>query len=1081
MDFLEEEFDEVLNIFRDESEEHIQKLNKNLLKIEEDPTNLHIITELFREAHSLKGSARMIGLTAIESLSHKLEDIIGLAREGGLIIDSEIIDVLCKTVDCIASIVEESIKTKGDYSSAYVDQVVKELHDIEAIKKQSFELDDGSNAYEDTDLKKHDEQVVKFCNANSKILIEIKNYSEELRNDLLNIDLITNFHNDVGDLFINVQSLDDNNIKDLIQDLLVKLDSVVKGSGFLLEPEADDIDEMVGSIIEFFKNVLNVDDIDALQVEEANLPVVDVLNKDREDPYKNITAQTEQIKDEIITDFIDIEPIAVSKDVNNNNLKEFLEKLKENCNIFLGGNLTASDDILTILTSLLVYCDQDRETKLLNKFFDIFNFLKETSIIPDVEIGDILKQCIESLDLLLLSQDDSLIEDPELIIQRLDIVYQMLKMSVSEQSGNYNLDNQDNTQEKTESNTFLSPVPPDDKMPQIFVDEQQDSSEKKSFSNSSQGNTIRTLRVDTKKLDQLVNLVGELIITKIKAKEHLSEIEKIMTGAEDCYRELTKAKQIVKFLDKRPVRPQDLPSGTSIYSQNKSISTIFDDSSLQLVEFMDQMSSLYKTIQEDDARLSLIVNELEEKIKSIRVLPLATIFHIFPRMIRDISREHEKEIDFEIVGSQTSVDKKIIEDIKSPLMHIIRNSIDHGIETPQERLNKGKPAAGKITLAAYHLENSVLIEISDDGKGINLDAIKEKAVEKGFLTTNELKTMSNEQIMNIIFWPGFSTGDVITDLSGRGVGLDVVYSKIVQLDGKVNIKSEYGKGCKVAIQLPVTMATINSFLVNVNNQTFAIPTSSIKTALLVKRTEIFHKEGKETILVDSKPVPVFYLSEILEMSHSQVESEKIVVIVIESDDRPVGFIIDKLIGDQEILHKKLTAPLVRVRNVAGVTTLGSGELCLILNVNDLIKSAYVSMGINTNKSSVVKEKNTTVKRKKILVVDDSVTTRILERNILRAAGYDVTVAINGLDALTKVSSDKFDLIVSDVEMPEINGYELTERLRKDESLKSVPIILVTSLASEIDRMKGLKLGANAYITKGNFDQEELLSSIKTFI
>ncbi len=1069
MDFLEEEFDEVLNIFRDESEEHIQKLNKNLLKIEEDPTNLHIITELFREAHSLKGSARMIGLTAIESLSHKLEDIIGSAREGGLIIDSDIIDVLCKTVDCIASIVEESINTKGGYSSPEVDQIVQELQAIEIVKKQSFETSAISNLSEGPVLLKGDEETIKFCERNCKVVIDIQQYSDELRNDLLNIDLITDFHNDIGDLFIKVQNLGNNSIKDLIQDLLIKLDSVVKGSGFLLESEADDIDEMVGSIVEFFKNVLNIDDFDTLQIE------------DQEEVLENIAGQIGLVKDEVIKADIDTEPVKIHNYDVSKHLMEFLEKLKDNCNSFLDRDLSATDNILAILNNLLSNCIEERHANLLNKFLDIFSFLKEKSIIPDAEIGDILKQCIESLELLLLSQDDSLIEDPELIIQRLDIIYQMLKMSVSEQSESDFVDREERIDEVTYNNMFLSPAPSDEVAPHIIRDEPQESDEQKSFSNSSQNNTIRTLRVDTKKLDQLVNQVGELIITKIKAKEHLSEIEKIMTGAEDCHRELTKAKQIVKFLDKRPVRPQDLPSGTSIYSQNKSISTIFEDSSLQLLEFMDKMNALYKTIQEDDARLSLIVNELEEKIKSIRVLPLATIFHIFPRMIRDISREHEKEIDFEIVGSQTSVDKKIIEDIKSPLMHIIRNSIDHGIETPQERVNKGKPPAGKILLAAYHLENSVLIEISDDGKGINLDAIKQKAVEKGFLTSNELNTMSNEQVMNIIFWPGFSTGEAVTDLSGRGVGLDVVYSKIIQLDGKVNIKSEYGKGCKVSIQLPVTMATINSFLVSVNNQTFAIPTGSIKTALLLNSHDIFHKEGKETILVDSKPVPVFYLSEILEMPHCKVDSEKIVVIVIESDDRPVGFIIDKLLGDQEILHKNLTAPLVRVRNVGGVTTLGSGELCLILNVNDLIKSAYSSIGMNTSKQSITKEENPAIKRKKILVVDDSVTTRILERNILRAAGYDVTVAINGLDALTKVASDKFDLIVSDVEMPEINGYELTERLRKDDNFKSVPIILVTSLASEIDRMKGLKLGANAYITKGNFDQEELLSSIRTLI
>ena len=342
--------------------------------------------------------------------------------------------------------------------------------------------------------------------------------------------------------------------------------------------------------------------------------------------------------------------------------------------------------------------------------------------------------------------------------------------------------------------------------------------------------------------------------------------------------------------------------------------------------------------------------------------------------------------------------------------------------------------------------------------------------------------MNDEQIMNILFWPGFSTGEVVTDISGRGVGLDIVYTKISHLNGKVNIKSTLGQGCKLSIQLPVTMATIKAFLVRINNQTFAIPTSAIKTALLIKPKDIFHKEGKETIIVDNRTIPLFKLSSILEMPEQKIYDDKIVVIVIQSEEFQVGFIIDKLIGDQEILHKNLTQPLVRVRNVAGITTLASGDLCLILNVNDLIKSSFKD-SIITRRQVVItdddmQESNT---KKNVLVVDDSVTTRILERNILRAAGFNVTIAVNGLDALTKVLSENYDLIVTDVEMPEINGFELTERLKKDEKYKHIPIILVTSLASEVDKKRGYSLGANAYITKGGFDQGELLNTINKLI
>ena len=522
----------------------------------------------------------------------------------------------------------------------------------------------------------------------------------------------------------------------------------------------------------------------------------------------------------------------------------------------------------------------------------------------------------------------------------------------------------------------------------------------------------------------------------------------------------------------------------TLYSPGKNINSFFEENSIKLSNLMNNMNSLYKIFQEDDARLNLIVNGLEEKIKNVRVLPLVTIFHLFPRMVRDIAREKNKDIDFIIAGSETSVDKKIIEEIKSPLIHIIRNAIDHGIESPDERVKNGKEPTGRILLAAYHLENSVLIEITDDGKGIDLKSIKKKVLQKELLTREELEAMSEEQIMNIIFWPGFSTGEMVTDISGRGLGLDIVYTKIAQLNGNVKVKSNLGKGCQVSIQIPVTMATIKSFLVEVNSQIFAIPTSVIKSTLIIDRKNILYKEGKKTIIVEDRTVPICSLSEILEIEGNSKEFDKLVIIVVQAEDIQVGFIVDKLVGDQEILHKNLSPPLLRVRNVAGITTLGSGKLCLILNANELVKSAYMKFGVYNIKPIINIQKNSKNKEnkeKRILLVDDSATTRMLQRNIIRSAGYNVNVAINGFDALTKIVSEDYDIIITDIEMPEINGFELTERLRQDEKYKDIPIILVSSLASEQDRVKGITSGANAYISKGEFDQDKLLDTIHKLI
>ncbi|MFH0702870.1 MAG: hybrid sensor histidine kinase/response regulator [bacterium] len=1039
MDFLEEELEEIFNIFREESEEQIQKINQNLLKLEANPGDGAVIAELFREAHSIKGAARMIGLNDIQSLAHKIEDVFGLAKEGNLKIDAKVIDILCKTVDCIGSIVEKSIETKGAYHSPDVDEIIKQIEDI----KQST----TSKKKKKNELKTIDEKIDKsidkpyepFCKKNADLISKIKKSLKELKECSSDTSVISELCKLISEMDNVVQATDNTyEIKELIQDIKVKLDGVVKGSGILIEVEIDEINEVFDSFMRNFDTELNT------------LKSNKRFNNKKQ--VKQETGKNQEDNDELKSnlDYISKNIILLNAEASGTSkiIATIIDKLKNSIN-----------------TSVVI---KEEVRKIFEKVLELVLFSKENNVKPNSEITEVIKQ---SFDTAVQMITNDITEDPNLIVQRLAILHQILKLSEPEEKS------------KKEQKTNLSPIRqkteilPKGEIP--LSKDINDDNYNKSTENTFENTAIKTLRVDTKKLDQLVSQIGELIIAKIKTKERLSEIEKIIRAIEDWYRELNKSRRFFRHLEKKPLKPNEMPSGTSSYSQNKSAYAFFEDSSARISNFKNQMSILYKSIQEDDAKLNLIVNELEERIKSIRVLPLATIFHMFPRMVRDIAREGNKDIELIISGSETSVDKKIIEEIKSPLIHIIRNAIDHGIEKPEIRIKNNKNPVGKIFLSAYHLENSVLIEIIDDGKGIDLESIKRKVLQKGLLTQAELKAMNDEQIMNIIFWPGFSTGEVVTDISGRGVGLDIVYTKITQLNGKVNIKSTIGEGCKVSVQLPVTMATIKSFLVSVNNQTFAIPTNAIKTALLIKPEDIFYKEGKETIIVDNKTVPIYKLSGILELPDQKNNENKIIVIIIQAEEMQVGFIIDKLLGDQEILHKNLTAPLLRVRNVAGVTTLGSGELCLILNINDLIKSACLNSGIN-KKQLIVKEKTENIKRN-VLVVDDSVTTRILERNILRAAGYSVVVAVNGLDALTKILNDKFDLIVTDVEMPEINGFELTERLRQDDKFKDIPIILVTSLASEIDQKKGLELGANAYITKGDFNQEKLLSTVKKLI
>lgn len=1078
MDFLESEIVEILNIFREESEEQIHKLNKNLLKLEANPKDQTAINELFREAHSLKGAARMIGLNDIQLIAHKLEDVFGSVKENHIKINPEITDILCKAVDCINSIIEESIATRGEASFDRVPAVIKELERItesddygeDAQNNQQEKIPDVENILPNNDKMK------KFNNECKTLISQIKVSIEKVKIFSSDSGVIEEFFYFITNLNTAVEILNTSELTEFTEEIKTKLETTLKGSGILTHSEIGEIEENFDIFVAGYEKL--TENLDSRQTSFSK--------------KKEVFPETPAVIPESIPEFNEVS--SVFGDPEENTISEepefseeinFIKKNLASFSVHSQQNIPLFKDIIQKLNNLKKTVTESGTAEIIEKITEILIFSEEKYIPVNKDIIVILEESFENIILRLNSPVDSEFhEDTVLILQRLAVLFQMVRLSPDQ-----------NNEKVVEAETEKSPKFGDENKTEFSPVSQKTeilskntNIEKKDISSyeikPGESNTIKTLRVDTKKLDRLVNQVGELIIAKIKAKDHLSELEKIIRSVEEWHREWNKTKQYFRHAD-RLFKPTDIPGGTSVYTQTKSIHSFFDENSARLNGLMNCMNSLYKTIQEDDARLHLIVNELEEKIKSVRVLPLATILHMFPRMVRDIAREKNKNIELLISGSETSVDKKIIEEIKSPLIHIIRNAIDHGIEEPQTRIKNGKNPAGKIFIAAYHLESSVLIEITDDGCGINLESIKNKVLAKNLLTEEELAAMTDEQIMNIIFWPGFSTGDIVTDISGRGIGLDIVYTKISQLNGQVKIKSTLGEGCKVSIQLPVTMATIKSFLVEVRGQKFAIPTSTIKTTLLATPENIFFKEGKKTIIVGDTTVPVCNLADAVDLPDSpdfDKKPGKLVIIVVQAEDVQVGFIVDKLFGDQEILHKNLSSPLLRVRNIAGITTLGSGDLCLILNINDLVKSAYSKFGISTKRLTEETYADQSIaSQKHILVVDDSLTTRILERNILKAAGYKVTVADNGLEALTKIVAEYFDLIISDVEMPEINGFELTERLRELDNFKDIPVILVTSLASENDRAKGLKLGANAYMTKGDFNQEELLNTVEQLL
>ncbi|MBD2177729.1 hybrid sensor histidine kinase/response regulator [Pseudanabaena sp. FACHB-1998] len=587
---------------------------------------------------------------------------------------------------------------------------------------------------------------------------------------------------------------------------------------------------------------------------------------------------------------------------------------------------------------------------------------------------------------------------------------------------------------------------------------------------------IDTIRVDPQKLDALMTQVGELTVTKIRISQRLTEIEEIISLWEEWSRDTFVSRLA---LEKNGKALSDISLGKEGDRHSPKNSNFHRRLEERLDRLGNQLNHLRRNTYEDTARLDSIAGDLKEGIRTLRLLPLATVFNLFPRMVRDLARQQAKEVELIIEGGDTSADKHILEEIKDPLMHLIRNAIDHGIELPSEREKAGKPRVATIRLKGLQNARSVIIEISDDGRGLNIDQIRQAAIQRGICREEELASMSEAQIHNLVFTSGFSTRLAVTQMSGRGVGLDVVRTNIERLKGDVWVESSAGQGCQFRMQIDTTLATTHVLIAAVKDTPYALPVEFVQTTRLIPRQDIFSIEGSHTITIDEHPVSVAWLSDLLELdiSDRNFNHKSLPCIILKIGVERLGLIVDALLDEQDVVMKQQSKLLKRIRNVSGATILGTGEVCMVLNPSDLLKSARKRAGfVSTSKLLE------SVQRKKIvLMVEDSITVRTQVKRIFENAGYEVIAAVDGLDGYEKLRTKSVDAVVSDIQMPHLDGLELTARIRQHKEYTDLPVILVTSLASEEDKRRGVEVGANAYIVKSAFDQNVLLETLGRLI
>lgn len=489
------------------------------------------------------------------------------------------------------------------------------------------------------------------------------------------------------------------------------------------------------------------------------------------------------------------------------------------------------------------------------------------------------------------------------------------------------------------------------------------------------------------------------------------------------------------------------------------------------------MSDRLTELESYDRRLSNLSSRLHREVVGSRMRPFIDGVHGFPRMVRDLSRNLKKDVQLVIEGETTLVDRDILDKIEAPLNHIIRNAIDHGLEPPQERIAAGKPAKGTIRLDAHHTAGMLSIVVEDDGGGIDLDRLRNKAVKKGLIDKSMAGTLSETELTDFLFLPGFSTKDKVSEISGRGVGLDVVRDAVQEMRGNVRVTSKLGRGTRFHMQLPLTLSVIPALLVEIAGEPYAFPLARIDRIASVKPAEVSETEGNQFVVLDGKNVGLVSASQILGKESGMEHTGMMSVVVLNERNHYYGMVVDKFLGEREVVVQAMPEALGKVQDISSAALMEDGSPLLIVDVDDLIRSIEKVLKVARlgKVSSVVEGK--TVLYKNVLVVDDSITVREVERKLLEKAGYQVETAVDGVDGLNMLRSRRFDMLVTDVDMPRMNGIALVKTIRQDAGLRSLPVLMVSYKDREEDKLRGLEAGVDYYLTKGSFHDETLLQAV----
>lgn len=577
--------------------------------------------------------------------------------------------------------------------------------------------------------------------------------------------------------------------------------------------------------------------------------------------------------------------------------------------------------------------------------------------------------------------------------------------------------------------------------------------------------TDSAIRVSSDSLNRLMGLAGEvqvearwlrpyadaLVHFKHRHTELISQLDKLRDALETCH------------IDE--------------YARN-----LLGDVQHRAAHCRQLLGERLNELDEYDRRSHNLASRLNREVIASRMRPFADGTHGFQRMVRDLARSLGKKVQLDIRGLATQVDRDILEKIEAPLNHLVRNALDHGIETPAERAAAGKPEQATIRLEAMHSAGMLSIVVEDDGRGMDLERLRQKIVDRKLVSQEMAGELSEAELMDFLFLPGFSTREQVTEISGRGVGLDVVHSVVQEMHGIVHASAQPGRGMRFHLQLPLTLSVMRSLLVEIAGEPYAFPLAQIHRTLKLPRHAIEIMEGRQYFTLGNQHIGLVAANQVLGLEGEPPEGDEVCIVVLGERLDRYGLVIDRFRGERGLVVQTLDARLGKVKDISAAAILENGDPCLIIDVDDLLRS--IDILIAGGRLDRIRRGGDAPKKKatkRILVVDDSITVREVERTMLANRGYEVEVAVDGMDGWNAVRAGEYDLVISDIDMPRMNGFEFVGLIKQDPHLKSLPVMIVSYKDREEDRRRGLEVGADYYLTKGSFHDETLLDAVADLI